>query len=79
MKHNLYGTFVLLDVSLNTGKLDPLEKVLDVVGRLPAQLCVLLPLFHIPHNSQPANNIETLTILPLSASKSVSSSSKKSI
>ena len=41
--------FVFLEVSLHTTKLDPLVKILDVVGRVPAQLCVLLPFLHIPN------------------------------
>ena len=40
--------FVFLDVALHTPKLDSLVEILDIVGRVPAQLCVFLPFLHIP-------------------------------
>ena len=40
--------FVFLDVALNTSELHSLVEILDIVGTVPAQLCVFLPFLHIP-------------------------------
>ena len=41
--------FVFLDVALHTTKLDSLVEILDIVGRVPAQLCVFLAFLDIPN------------------------------